>query len=58
LKDENQYKNNQEFIHLLRNRFSYFFRKSLGIFYPSNLDKITPAEMDFKITNNPPDKTY
>ena len=25
---------------------------------PTNLDKITPAEMDFKITNNPPEKTY
>ena len=25
---------------------------------PTNLDKITPAEMDFKITNNPPDTTY
>ena len=25
---------------------------------PINLDKITPAEMDFKITNNPPDTTY
>ena len=25
---------------------------------PTNLDKITPAEMKFKITNNPPPKTY
>lgn len=25
---------------------------------PRNLDKITPEEMKFKITNNPPDKTY
>jgi ligand-binding SRPBCC domain-containing protein len=25
---------------------------------PNNLDKITPAEMKFKITNNPPPKTY
>ncbi|UJF29954.1 SRPBCC family protein [Kaistella sp. 97-N-M2] len=25
---------------------------------PMNLDKITPKEMDFKITNNPPPKTY
>ena len=25
---------------------------------PNNLDKITPAEMKFKITNNPPEKTY
>jgi hypothetical protein len=25
---------------------------------PSNLDKITPKEMDFRITNNPPNKTY
>jgi ligand-binding SRPBCC domain-containing protein len=25
---------------------------------PTNLDKITPKEMDFKITNNPPSKTY
>ena len=25
---------------------------------PSNLDKITPEEMNFKITNNPPPKTY
>lgn len=25
---------------------------------PVNLDKITPKEMDFKITNNPPPKTY
>lgn len=25
---------------------------------PTNLDKITPKEMDFKITNNPPEKTY
>jgi ligand-binding SRPBCC domain-containing protein len=25
---------------------------------PKNLDKITPAEMKFNITNNPPDKTY
>lgn len=25
---------------------------------PMNLDKITPKEMDFKITNNPPAKTY
>ena len=25
---------------------------------PKNLDKITPAEMNFNITNNPPDKTY
>lgn len=25
---------------------------------PMNLDKITPKEMDFKITNNPPNKTY
>ena len=25
---------------------------------PTNLDKITPKEMDFHITNNPPPKTY
>lgn len=25
---------------------------------PTNLDKITPKEMEFKITNNPPPKTY
>lgn len=25
---------------------------------PTNLDKITPGEMNFKITNNPPPKTY
>lgn len=25
---------------------------------PKNLDKITPEEMKFNITNNPPDKTY
>ncbi|SFH88513.1 SRPBCC family protein [Halpernia frigidisoli] len=25
---------------------------------PKNLDKITPAEMNFNITNDPPDKTY
>ncbi len=25
---------------------------------PMNLDKITPEEMNFKITNNPPPKTY
>lgn len=25
---------------------------------PMNLDKITPKEMQFKITNNPPNKTY
>jgi ligand-binding SRPBCC domain-containing protein len=25
---------------------------------PTNLDKITPKEMNFKITNNPPPKTY
>lgn len=25
---------------------------------PVNLDKITPEEMNFQITNNPPDKTY
>ena len=25
---------------------------------PKNLDKITPSEMNFNITNNPPDKTY
>lgn len=25
---------------------------------PKNLDKITPKEMNFEITNNPPDKTY
>ena len=25
---------------------------------PTNLDKITPEEMKFKITNNPPPKTY
>lgn len=25
---------------------------------PTNLDKITPKEMDFEITNNPPDNTY
>jgi len=25
---------------------------------PTNLDKITPDEMKFKITNNPPSKTY
>lgn len=25
---------------------------------PTNLDKITPKEMDFRITNNPPPKTY
>ena len=25
---------------------------------PSNLDKITPGEMEFRITNKPPDKTY
>lgn len=25
---------------------------------PMNLDKITPADMDFKITNNPPESTY
>ena len=25
---------------------------------PTNLDKITPKEMKFKITNNPPPKTY
>ena len=25
---------------------------------PSNLHKITPKEMDFRITNNPPNKTY
>jgi hypothetical protein len=31
----------------------------LGFFtVPTNLDKITPKEMDFKITNNPPEKTY
>lgn len=26
--------------------------------HPNNLDRITPKEMQFKITNNPPDKTY
>ena len=25
---------------------------------PTNLDKITPKEMEFRITNNPPNKTY
>ena len=25
---------------------------------PTNLDKITPKEMEFHITNNPPNKTY
>src|SRR5690606_1572293 len=25
---------------------------------PTNLDKITPDEMEFRITNNPPNKTY
>ncbi len=25
---------------------------------PNNLDRITPKEMQFKITNNPPEKTY
>lgn len=25
---------------------------------PKNLDKITPEEMEFRITNNPPNKTY
>ena len=25
---------------------------------PTNLDKITPEEMQFEITNNPPEKTY
>ena len=25
---------------------------------PTNLDKITPGEMEFRITNNPPNKTY
>ena len=25
---------------------------------PTNLDKITPSEMKFQITNNPPAKTY
>lgn len=25
---------------------------------PTNLDRITPKEMKFEITNNPPDKTY
>ena len=25
---------------------------------PTNLDKITPTEMEFHITNNPPNKTY
>lgn len=25
---------------------------------PNNLDKITPEEMKFEITNNPPNKTY
>ena len=25
---------------------------------PTNLDKITPKEMQFEITNNPPEKTY
>ena len=25
---------------------------------PNNLDKITPKEMEFRITNNPPNKTY
>lgn len=25
---------------------------------PTNLDKITPKEMEFKITNNPPNRTY
>lgn len=25
---------------------------------PTNLDKITPNEMEFKITNNPPNRTY
>lgn len=25
---------------------------------PTNLDKITPGEMEFRITNNPPEKTY
>ena len=26
--------------------------------HPNNLDRITPKEMQFEITNNPPDKTY
>ena len=25
---------------------------------PTNLDRITPKEMEFRITNNPPNKTY
>ena len=25
---------------------------------PTNLDKITPKEMEFRITNNPPNRTY
>lgn len=26
--------------------------------FPANLDKITPPDMEFRITNNPPAKTY
>lgn len=26
--------------------------------HPNNLDRITPTEMQFEITNNPPEKTY